>query len=79
MKSDSLGTDEQADLVQQLILEAGRIMENVSPDLAMRLPANSLDREKALVGFCQIADAIHKLATAGLALSKLEDLQTLPG
>lgn len=65
--------DEEADLVQVLVLEAARIMEDTSPALAMRLPTSRPDREMALARLARAADAIHSLAVATQALSRLQD------
>ncbi|KUO54160.1 MAG: hypothetical protein APF78_01150 [Sphingomonadales bacterium BRH_c3] len=61
MDSDDLEEEPRPDLAQLLVLEAGRILEDLTPELAVRLPT---DRDE-------------RLATIASALAALDDGRAL--
>lgn len=66
--SDDLPTEINLDLIQQLCLEAGRIMEDVSAEMAIALP-RSLEAVNTRVDqLCTAAEQITTLANAARSL-----------
>ena len=57
-------------LISELILEAGRIMEDVSPELALRLPFESGLILERLTGARQAGDDIAQLVAAAQVLQR---------
>lgn len=64
------GTSPLTDLIQHLSLEAGRLMEDFSPELALTLPAAQDDRACYLNRVRQAADDIAALAAAAEVLNR---------
>lgn len=56
MQSDLTDTDDYIDLVQLLVLEAGRILEDAAPEFTMSLPKDHLNRELAIN---RLESAVH--------------------
>ena len=62
-------TDDRLNLIQQLLLEAGRIMEVSSPEFALAVPGSrELDRRIALLE--QTASDLLALASAARTLHR---------
>lgn len=61
-RSDSL------DLVQHLLLEAGRLMEDAAPDLALARPDNPLVQKARIERLAQLSEDLQSLAQAAQAL-----------
>ena len=57
-------------LVSEILLEAGRIMEDVSPDLALRLPLESSLILERLTSARQAGDDIAQLVAAAQVLQR---------
>lgn len=72
MQSEISGDAERIDLIQLLILEAGRIIEDAGPDFAMRLPNDLLDRRLALIHLRSKVEAIGVLVAAAQAICSLQ-------
>ncbi len=62
---------EDPDIVSLLVLEAGRLMEDASPDFALKLPETKAERGETLNAMLEAAAAIHSLMTAAVAANNL--------
>ncbi|MBM0170840.1 hypothetical protein [Altererythrobacter sp. C41] len=58
----------QYDLVQRLLQEAGRIMEDVSPEFALPMPENPLEVRKRIDQLTRSANGLCALAAAARML-----------
>lgn len=69
---DSTDDTDQAepDLAQLLVLVAGRLMENLSPDLAMRLPRRETEKIARLKALHRTSDDITTLLLAAAILEE---------
>jgi hypothetical protein len=59
---------QQTELIQRLLLEAGRIMEDASPELALKLPGDPAEVRKRIDQLATNASALSALAAAAHAL-----------
>jgi hypothetical protein len=59
---------DEHDLVRLLVLEAGRLMEDASPDFAMALPSAASERMARLTTMRDAVAAGHALMKAAAAL-----------
>ncbi len=57
------------DMVRSLVLEAGRLMEDLSPELALVLPTSQLARSVRIAALLAGADSITSLLRAAHAMS----------
>jgi hypothetical protein len=55
---------QQLELIQRLLLEAGRIMEDISPELALKLPESAADVGKRIEQLSRNASVLSILAMA---------------
>lgn len=67
MDDEGIAPDWQ-EIISQLRLEAGRIAEDVSVELAMRLPVGGQGREKRLRDECETANDMQVLLSAARVL-----------
>ena len=58
----------QSDLIQRLLLEAGRIMEDSAPALALKLPDDPAEVSERIDQLARSASALAALAAAASAL-----------
>jgi|GEM_PF-1441097 len=58
----------EPDLAQLLVLEAGRILEDLTPDLAMALPVTSGDRNQTLAAQLAKIEKAGRLLVAAVAI-----------
>lgn len=58
------------DLVQHLLLEAGRLMEDAAPDLALARPDDPLAQEARIERVVQLSGNLRSLAQAALVLHR---------
>ena len=68
--TDDLAPPDLFELISQLCLEAGRIMEDTSIELAMALPSDPAATNNRLQGFCDAALDILALTAAAQALHR---------
>lgn len=61
------------DLVQHLLLEAGRLMEDAAPALALARPDNPLTQEARIERVVQLSDDLRSLALAARALHRARE------
>jgi hypothetical protein len=61
---------QQSELIQRLLLEAGRIMEDSSPELALKLPDDPAEVSKRIDQLARTASALSAFAAAAQALLK---------
>lgn len=54
----------EPDLAQLLVLEAGRMLEDLTPELALRLPNSREDRHDMITSMIVRLDRAHCLLTA---------------
>ncbi len=73
METDDNSALDGPDLVRLLVLEAGRLMEEASPMLAMRLPDDRAARAAVLVVMNQASETIDALLHAASALHRMDD------
>lgn len=73
METDDDSTIGEPDLARLLVLEAGRLMEEASPLLAMRLPEDQAARAAALAVMSQASETIDALVHAARALHRMDD------
>lgn len=59
---------QQSELIQRLLLEAGRIMEDASPELALKLPDDLANVRKRIDRLARNAETLSALAAAAVAL-----------
>lgn len=71
METDDNSTIDEPHLVRLLVLEAGRVMEEASPLLAMRLPDEQQARGEFLSRIVQQAAAILLMAKAAATIDEL--------
>ena len=71
MEADHNDELEQLDLVQALVLEAGRLMENASMQFAMQLPRELTARRAVLAWMAQTVQTIEALVYAATELERL--------
>ena len=64
----------EPDLVRLLVLEVGRLMEDVSPDLALVLPTAKRARQAKLSRLKKTVTAIAMLVDAAIAANQLGPL-----
>lgn len=69
MDSDAPFAEPEPDLAQLLVLEAGRIIEDLTPELASRLPAATPEREDAIASFIDRTTQAISLLVAAHSLS----------
>lgn len=60
--------EKRAELIQQLLLEAGRLMEDASPELALGLPVSLGALNARIIALDVIADDLAALAAAARLL-----------
>ena len=60
-------------MVELLLLEAGRIMEDASVDLAQALPADPRSLDRRIVDLAAAASVIGALAAAAQTLQRMRD------
>lgn len=60
--------EQQLDLIQRLLLEAGRVMEDSAPELALRLPKSPADVSKRIGQLARNASVLSALAVAAETL-----------
>ena len=63
--------DTSAELVHQLLLQAGRLMEDASPAFALALPESAEVLDARIASLDAVASDLHALATAARALFRL--------
>lgn len=61
---------EARELISVLVLEAGRIMEDASPDLALRLPTDGVAINQRLASARQAGQDIAQLVAAAEVLQR---------
>lgn len=66
-----MASDTRLLLIQHLCLEAGRLMENTSAQLAQALPAGPVERAAQMLRIQQASDDISSLVDAASALDRL--------
>lgn len=70
MDDDTPSAEPEPDLAQLLVLEAGRIIEDLTPDLAQRLPLGTAEREGAIEMMVRcLTDACNLLAAARVVVA----------
>jgi hypothetical protein len=62
--------DDRLDLIQRLCLEAGRRMEDASPEFAQPLPSDSVALEQRLNFRAEVAGDLMALSQAAQALQR---------
>lgn len=60
--------EQQLELIQRLLLEAGRIMEDGSPELALKLPDDLADLRRRIDLLAGSASALSAFAAAAQVL-----------
>lgn len=58
------------DLIQHLLLEAGRLMEDGSPEFALTWPEDTELQRKRIEILAELADALRSLALAAESLHR---------
>lgn len=69
MDHDDRDAFEEQDLVRLLVLEAGRLMEDTSPDFALKLPQDPSERAETLKAMLQSLQTIRKLLEAAVTFN----------
>lgn len=64
---------QQANLIRQLLLEAGRIMEDGSPEMALSLPDDITGIRKRVLHLTRDAGCLFALASAAEAVLQRAD------
>lgn len=59
---------QQSDLIQSLLLESGRLMEDCAPELALQLPEDPVEARERVERLARIASALTALAAAAQVL-----------
>lgn len=61
---------ERDELVRALVLEAGRLMEDISPELAFVLPPTTQDRKARLSAILEVSEEATALMRAAVAIER---------
>ena len=64
---------ERDDMVRSLVLEAGRLMEDLSPELALVLPTEEVSRRAKLGAMLEVSAAATTLLQAAVVISGIDE------
>ena len=76
MESDQDDQTISPDMAQQLVLETGALLENLSVDLALALPAGQAARSDWLRTFLHATESASTLLRAAIAIDGMRDAST---
>lgn len=65
-----MARNDQLELIERLCLEAGRIMENMSPSLARAIPSDDVEIATRLDELAQAADDLAAISQAAQVLQR---------